>query len=103
MFNIWYVRDGAAGNRMQKRASMTNEQLRLFANFNTRFSARGPAINPDRKGACWYAKPKHVVIETECRNGPAQNFSGLGFYHLLGLTPQDCEAILGRQGTESPA
>jgi len=98
MFNIYYVRDGAANNRMYKRASMTNEQLRLFSQCNSRFSAKPIVINPQNKGACWYSNPNHVVIETESRNGATEKFSGLGFYHLLGLTPQDCDAILRRQG-----
>ncbi len=96
MFNIYYVRDGAANNRMQKRASMSNEQLRLFTQFDARFSADGRAINPQSKGQCWYGSPRHVVIETESR-GAGSQFSGLGFYQLLGLSPQDCDAILSRQ------
>ncbi len=101
MFNIYYVRDGAANNRMQKRASMSNEQLRLFADFDARFSADSRAINPQSKGACWYSSPRHVVIETESRNGVAKNFSGLGFYQLMGLTPQACDALLQQQGAGS--
>ncbi len=97
MFNIYYVRDGAANNRMQKRASMSNEQLRLFEQCNVRFSAKPIAINPQKKGACWYSNPNHVVIETESRNGTTRNFSGLGYYHLLGLSPKDCDAILQQQ------
>jgi hypothetical protein len=98
MFNIYYVRDGAAGNRKHKRASMSNEQLRLFTRYNARFSARDMVINPQEKGACWYANPKHVVIETESRGSTAQQFSGLGFYWLENLTPQDCENLLRAQG-----
>jgi hypothetical protein len=96
MATLHFVKDGklANGERITKSAELPMAAaVEKLSRFETRRSESGPTINPEVAASEW-APYKHVVLEVPSGEQAAP-FSEPGFYYLIGLSPADCEALLG--------
>jgi hypothetical protein len=96
MATVHFVKDGklANGERVTKSvdvpATLAAERL---VGFDTRHTKTAPTINPEGTPSDW-APYKHVVLEIE-QGEETSHFSEPGYYYLIGLTPAECQNLLG--------
>ena len=96
MADLFFYRDGTVGSHRASKAhhvSMAKLLDRLTA-FETRYFVNPPDLNAAHGPARENEPYRHVVVRVEDGeiNG---SFPEAGYYHVAGMTPEDCREMFG--------